>query len=115
MCVTIPHGIIWMVSGGIVSSMTSLIINTYYTGKLINVGYLKQMGDLLPIFGVSFAMWLIIHVSFIISQNIYIQLIVGITIGILTYFIGSLMFLKPELNDVIGMLPNKLKIYQKKQ
>ena len=49
MFITIPHGIIWMVSGGIVSSMLSLIINTYYTGKLINVGYFKQMGDLLPI------------------------------------------------------------------
>lgn len=108
-CVTIPHGIIWMVSGGIISSMFSLIINTYYTGKLINVGYLKQMSDLLPIFGVSFIMWLAVHASFLFLHNIYIQLVLGITIGLLIYVVGAWLFLKSEWNDAIDMLPNQLK------
>lgn len=85
MCVTIPHGIIWMVSGGIVSSMISLVINTYYTGKLINVGYFKQMCDLLPIFFVSFCMWGVIHFSLYWISNIYIQLPVGILVGLVFY------------------------------
>jgi len=113
MCITIPHGIIWMVSGNIVSSMISLIINTYYTGRLIKVGYLKQMGDVLPIFGVSFVMWLTIHFSFLISPNSYIQLFLGIIVGFLIYIICACLFLKSEWNDAIGMLPNKLKIRKK--
>lgn len=109
MCVTIPHGIIWMVSGGIASSMISLIINTYYTGKLIHVGYLRQMGDLLPIFGVSFAMWLIIHASLLLTSNIYIQLPLGIAVGVMAYVAGARFLLKNEWNEAIEMIPHKFR------
>lgn len=36
---TLPQGLITFCYGSIVSSLISLIINTYYTGKLINVGF----------------------------------------------------------------------------
>lgn len=109
MCVTIPHGVIWMVSGSVVSSMIALIINTYYTGKLIRVGYLKQMGDVLPIFGVALFMWFVIHVSLLLTPNIYIQLPVGICVGSLTYIICAKMLLKSEWADAMSMLPRKFK------
>lgn len=109
MFITIPHGIIWMVSGGIVSSMLSLIINTYYTGKLINVGYFKQMGDLLPIFGVSFIMWLIVHAIISLSSNLCCQLVLGISLGAIVYLIGAKIFLKVEFNDALSMVPDKIK------
>lgn len=110
MVVTIPHGIIWMVSGGIVSSMISLIINTYYTGKLINVGYLKQMGDLLPIFGVSFAVWIIVHGSMMMSSNIYVQLIIGCLVGVIVYLVLAKLFLRTEWEDTMSMVPDRLNI-----
>ena len=109
MVVTIPHGIIWMVSGGIVSSMISLIINTYYTGKLINVGYLKQMGDLLPIFGVSFAVWIIVHGSMMMSSNMYVQLIIGSLVGVIVYLVLAKLFLRTEWEDAMSMVPDRLK------
>lgn len=109
MCVTIPHGIIWMVSGGIVSSMIALVINTYYTGKLINVGYLRQMGDLLPIFCVSFFMWLVIHVFLWLTSNIYIQLPLGIFAGLLVYIVCARVLLKSEWEDAMSMLPARFK------
>lgn len=109
MCVTIPHGIIWMVSGGIVSSMIALVINTYYTGKLINVGYLRQMGDLLPIFGISFFMWLVIHVFLWLTSNIYIQLPLGIFAGLLVYIVCARVLLKSEWEDAMSMLPARYK------
>lgn len=109
MCVTIPHGIIWMVSGGIVSSMIALVINTYYTGKLINVGYLRQMGDLLPIFGISFFMWLVIHVFLWLTSNIYIQLPLGIFAGLLVYIVCARVLLKSEWEDAMSMLPARFK------
>ena len=109
MCVTIPQGIIWMVSGSIFTSMIALIINTYYTGKLINVGYLKQMGDLLPVIGVSFAMWLLIHASLLATSNIYIQLVVGVIVGIIVYLAGAKLFLRKEWDETMSMIPRKLK------
>ncbi len=42
------------------------------------VRYLEQMKDLLPIFGVSLVMWLVIHVSLWLTSNLYIQLPLGI-------------------------------------
>lgn len=113
MCVTIPHGIIWMVSGGIVSSMISLVINTYYTGKLINVGYIKQMCDLLPIFFVSFCMWGVIHFSLYWISNIYIQLPVGILVGLVFYVTFTKIFLKSTWNEVLKMMPSKLSFKNK--
>lgn len=109
MCVTIPNGILWMVSGSIVSSMISLVINTYYTGKLINVGYIKQMGDLLPIFGVSFAMWVIVRFSLLLSSNLYAQLIIGIFIGLIVYLIEAKILLKSEWEEILDMIPQKFK------
>ena len=109
MVITIPHGIIWMVSGGIVSSMISLIINTYYTGKLIKVGYLKQMGDLLPVFGVAFVMWLVIHGCMFLTTNIYAQLVMGCLVGCVVYIALAKLLLKSEWDDALSMVPNRLK------
>lgn len=109
MCITIPNGIIWMVSGGVVSSLIALIINTYYTGKLINVGYIKQMGDILPIFGISFFMWLLIHAAMQITSNMYIQLLIGVITGIIVYLVIAKFVLKSEWEDTKSMLPARLK------
>lgn len=109
MCITIPNGIIWMVSGGIFTSILCLAINTYYTGKLINVGFLMQMKDLLPILLVSFIMWFSIHASYIFISGIYAQLILGILIGAITFLIISRIFLKSEWNDALSMMPARFK------
>lgn len=109
MCVTIPKGIIWMASGGIFNSLVALVINTYYTGKLINIGYLRQMGDLLPIWGVSFFMWLLVHATILITSNVYIQLPIGIITGVIVYLVGAKLLLKSEWEDAMSMLPARLK------
>ena len=109
LCVTIPHGVVWMVSGGVVSSMIALVINTYYTGKLIRVGYFMQMRDLFPIFGVSILMWTIVHASLWLTDNIYAQLPLGICIGAIIYVICAKIILKSEWTDAMSMLPAKFK------
>lgn len=110
MIITIPHGVIWMVSGGVIGSLLALIINTYYTGKLINVGFFKQMADLLPIFGVSFLMWIAIHTTLMLASNIFVQLSIGICIGGIVYLLVSKFLLKSEWNEIIDMLPDKFKM-----
>lgn len=39
LCITAPFGLIVMCYGSILNSLVALVINTYYTGKLINVGF----------------------------------------------------------------------------
>ena len=105
LCITVPRGIIWMVSGGIVGSMISLFLNTYYTGKLIHVGYLKQMGDLLPIFGVSFVMWGLMHMVMLVSPDAYVQMALALLVGACFYMVCARLFFRDLLGEVVEMLP----------
>lgn len=107
MAFTLPYGLVVFCCGTIVSSMICLIINTYYTGKLINVGYVKQMGDLMPIFLLSFVMFGAIHLSNYLVHNMLLHILCGGVVGVIVYIGGSFLFRFSELNDVKYMLKRK--------
>lgn len=107
MTFTLPHGMVVFCSGTIVSSMISLIINTYYTGKLINVGYFRQVGDLLPILALGFVMFGAIHVSNYFVHNMFLQIICGGFIGAIIYIGGAVLLRFRELDEVKYMLKRK--------
>ena len=102
-CISIPLGIIAMCYFNILSSIICLIINTYYTGKLINVGFLKQMRDITPTLVLSMIMWGVVLFSIQFFSNKYIQLPVGVLIGAVIYTVGSYLFKFPELKEVLVM------------
>ncbi|MEG2164083.1 MAG: lipopolysaccharide biosynthesis protein [Bacteroidales bacterium] len=93
--VAIPFGIIWMCVGKILSSVLCLAINTYYTGKLINIGFFKQMGDLLPMLGYSLFMGIIIYGTTFITESYLFQIIIGVFVGII-FYLGSAYLLKSK-------------------
>lgn len=101
--ISVPLGIVAMCYFNIFSSIICLIINTYYTGKLINVGFLKQMRDIAPTLILSLIMWVIVLFAIQFIPNKYIQLLVGILIGSAIYIAGSYFFKYPELKEVLVM------------
>lgn len=103
LCISVPLGIVSMCYFNILSSLIALFINTYYTGKLINVGYLKQMRDIAPTLLLSMVMWGVVLFTIQFISNKYIQLPIGILIGATIYFAGSYLFKYPELKEVIVM------------
>lgn len=105
--ITLPMGLVPFCYGGIFSSMVALIINTYYTGKLIHIGYIKQMKDLLPIFSLSMFVWIVIHISNYFISNYIVQLIVGGSVGLIVYLGFAFLFKFDELNDVKYLLKRK--------
>lgn len=84
--ITIPIGLIAMCIGSIFSSLICLAINTYYTGKLIQVGFFTQMRDLLPTIIYSLSMGVIILGATYFLQADWLKLVVGTLIGIAYYF-----------------------------
>lgn len=62
-CTTLPLGIIPVCLGMIANSIIALIINTHYTGKLIHLGLLKQMTDLLPTLLLSLATGAVVYLT----------------------------------------------------
>lgn len=107
LAITLPQGLIIFCYGTIVSSMISLIINTYYTGKLIQVGYWRQMKDLIPTLTLSFLLLGSIHFTNSLISNLYLQIICGGIIGFIIYVSGAILFKFEELNDVKYMLKRK--------
>jgi O-antigen/teichoic acid export membrane protein len=103
LCISVPLGIVAMCYFNILSSLISLFINTYYTGKLINVGFFKQMRDVAPTLILSMVMWVIVMFAIHFIPNIYIQLPIGILIGATIYLAGSYFFKFPELKEVLVM------------
>ncbi|MBQ9312262.1 MAG: lipopolysaccharide biosynthesis protein [Bacteroidales bacterium] len=84
--ITVPMGLIAMCVGGIFSSIICLAINTYYTGKLINVGFFKQMKDLLPTLIYSLSMGVVIYWSVYFISSLWLKLIIGLIVGVVFYF-----------------------------
>ena len=105
--ITLPLGLIVFCCGSVVSSLVALIINTYYTGKLINVGYFKQMRDLLPIVLLGLVMFAMIHLSNYLIPNMLLQIICGGILGAIVYIGGAVLFKFSELDDVKYMLKRK--------
>lgn len=107
LCVTAPFGLIVMCYGSIFNSLVALAINTYYTGKLINVGFFRQMRDLLPTIYLCLVMFaLILTVNHFIPSDIA-KLCVGIAIGVIFYTLSSRMFKFSELGELLSLVKRK--------
>jgi O-antigen/teichoic acid export membrane protein len=108
LCITIPMGLIAMCVGSFFSSMISLFINTYYTGKLINVGYVRQMRDLIPTFLLSVATGAIVYIT-INTLNVtpLLQLIIGIVEGVIFYIAAAKILRFTEFNELLNIIRSK--------
>ena len=107
LCATLPFGLVAMCWGQILSSILGLVINTYYTGKLIQVGFIRQMKDLFPALVLSLAMWLVVTGVQMLVEPAGLKLAVGILAGILSYAGLSRVFKFPELKEMTDILRGK--------
>ncbi len=107
LCITVPMGIVAMCYGQVISSMISLIWNTYYTKRLIGYGYWAQMRDLLPIFVHSLVMWGIVLLVVSLMPNLWLKLIIGVLTGMIYYLVGAFIMKFPEMNELLTILKLK--------
>ena len=105
--VCVPFGIMGICFGALFTAVTSLIINTYYTGKLIQVGFWKQMSDMLPILLCSLVMMLVVYLATLPIESNITKLTVGIPVGALTYLTIVWLFSLPELQEAIHIVRKK--------
>ena len=104
LCITAPFGLIVMCYGSIFNSLVALAINTYYTGKLINVGFFRQMRDLLPTIAICLVMFaLILTVNHFIPSDI-VKLCTGIAVGVAFYTLSSRVLKFSELDELTSLL-----------
>ncbi len=107
--ITIPLGVVWMVAGGVASSLLCLFVNTIYTKKIVNIGFLKQMHDLGPILLSACVMWLGISCTIWALNNVYWQLLGGIVVGVAIYSLFVKIFMRENFILLIEMMPDIIK------
>jgi O-antigen/teichoic acid export membrane protein len=108
-CITLPMGMIALCAGGIISSIICLVINTHYTGKIISLGFIKQMADLMPMLLSSLTMALGVYIVSGLFQNNSIGLLVGILSGALYYSLINIIIKSKEMRLVIELIKSRNK------
>ena len=103
----ISQGIIVLCIVDFFITMVALVLNTYYSGKLLDVGYFKQIKMLLPSFLLSIAMMTVVMVVNTFIADYIIQLFVGVAVGITFYFGAAYLLKFEELVEVKYMLNRK--------
>ena len=104
LCLTVPLGLVAMCYGQIFAAILFLIINTHYTGKLINVGFFQQMKDLLPTILYTSLMGGCVWFLSSISTSLYIQLFIGVLLGIPIYMLISISLKSQEYVFLMNLL-----------
>lgn len=105
--ITVPLGIIAMCIGSIASSLISLIINTYYTGKIIDMGFFKQMKVLLPSLFYALSMGGIVYFITLIVDAPLLQILVGLVVGLVYFFSISYITKSIDLKELQLILKRK--------
>lgn len=104
LCLTVPLGLVAMCYGQIFAAILFLIINTHYTGKLINVGFFQQMKDLLPTILYTSLMGGCVWFLSSISTSLYIQLFIGVLLGFPIYMLISISLKSQEYVFLMNLL-----------
>lgn len=85
-------------------TMFALVLNTYYSGKLLGIGYIKQVKMLLPSLFLSLVMMVVVWFVIKAVSNSLFKLLLGGFFGIAFYFTTAYALKFEELTDVKYML-----------
>ncbi len=104
LCCSLPFGLVALCAAGIASSIVSVYINTWYTGKFYGFGFKEQMKDLLPIICLGLLMFVaVLGITFLIP-NLFLQILAGTAVGVIIYVGGACLFKLQELKEVVCLL-----------
>lgn len=107
LCATLPFGLVPFCLGGVTGSLIGTVINTHYTGKLIQVGYVRQMKDLAHIFLLAVVTFGIVFGITKVIDSYWLQIIVGGLVGGTVYLGAAFLFHFPELDEALYLLKRK--------
>lgn len=105
--VTMNYGLIWMVIGQALYEFIAFSFNCFYTGKLLNFGFIKQISCIFPIMARSMIMGAVVYyVSILFDDNLY-KLFVGIVLGVVFYFTTASIMKDRAMEDLKNVLREK--------
>lgn len=95
---SIPFGLLFMCYSTVFSGLLMLYVNTYYTKKIIGVGFWMQVKDLKSFLCISLLVFFGSYFLHLIVQNSWFHIIIGV-IYCLIVFVGAMKICKvPEVS-----------------
>jgi len=109
LCITLPFGIIAMCFGQWFNAIFGLVVNTYYSGKLLNAGLLPQIKMYIPTLLNSLVMGAIcLGVTQTLPEQEYaLQLGVGFAAGVIYYIASNCIFNRETVKELLELFSKK--------
>ena len=85
-----------------------MCINSFYTGKLLHFGIIKQMKEMLPSILYSLVMGSIIYLSILFLSSMWVKLLVGTLVGISSYILISVVTKSQDFNYLLALVREKI-------
>ena len=102
--ITVPLGLIPMMIGRCVTTLTGSFINAFPNRKLLNYSYFEQIKDILPSFVISLIMAGVVLILGNLKINLFFVLIIQVLVGAATYVIISKIFKIEAFEYILNML-----------
>ena len=100
----LPKGILWVCIGQLAVSLISLVVNCHFGGRLIGMGFMKQLRLLMPTLLNACLMALLCRLIACLIDSLLLQLFVCSITAIIVYFLGSRLMRQHEAKEFIGIL-----------
>jgi O-antigen/teichoic acid export membrane protein len=90
---TSPYGLLAIAYGQVAASLVAFFINAYYSGRLLNYGWLEQLRDITPYFAAGLLMGVVDEIAFRLMDDLPIQigLAAAAILGASAYFMVCYM------------------------
>lgn len=107
LCITVPFGITAMCAGRVFTSLIALPMNTHYSGKLIDLGFFRQLKDFSITLINSGIMGAFVYCVTKMTAPAGVRLFAGIFAGICYYVISNMLLKTMEWNDFLSIIKRK--------
>lgn len=101
---SIPFGLNGICCAIALYNFIAFAFNCYYTGKILDFGFFKQVKAILPIFIYSIIMSILVYASTFVLDMPMSKLLVGISVGVISYFIISLLSRDSSLFQILRLI-----------
>lgn len=102
--ITIHFGLLWVCIGRVVYSIIAMLINMYYTVDIIGKSYFLQITDWFKILVTALLMGVCVLVTIHFIQGNMMQIVVGVIVGVVSFFLLSKLFHLEEMKNTIEVL-----------
>jgi O-antigen/teichoic acid export membrane protein len=97
---TLPFGLLIMCWGQVLRGIIDMVIDTYYTGKYLELGFFTQLKEILPTIIYSALMAATIWCVIQIVEPVWAQVILGMLVGLSVYILMAVLAHSSDLRAV---------------